>query len=613
MKKLNIELKQNYKQFKAGSKYTLEGDLIILSGINGSGKSQLIDILDRFQPTTQKISSNTELKKHMIDTVIDIDGDKLERTDIFKRTFKENSDIKNTILPTPKNSVWNKEEAWKTLSNYSLWNNNVSEYSKSKAMVIKILKAHNISPLWTMVAVGDYRLNISKERFEEILPDNFVWEKDDLFSNRIENLFFEFAAKRHDEQACLGRKNGGFDNDEYIKNAPWTMLNQVFEVLHFNYRFKKDYEFETPNLKEVPMIYPILSNGKIDQQSPRELSDLSDGEKSIISLTFALINEAHRPIEKLLLLDEFDNTLNPSLVEALFKVIEEYFIKKDVMVIMTTHSPATISLAPDYASFYELFKQDNASPKILQVQKEEYTELKIANKEFYDKITNQENRIEELEKKNSELESLKSKQKPLVIAEDQYTEIYKIAYLKLHDIEFNQNNVHEKFDANASFEICWQAGSGGVAGLINCTNLNYIQKSIVGLFDYDREGVEKYKGCKNFNALDEGDKNTGIYKKRKDYECYALLLPVPDRLSNYVQKIHNEDTANNYFEVEHYLPKEFIENSKCFKRKTILGQDLYVCRKDMKKDLWKDLINLEKDKFQDFTILFNKINELLKL
>ena len=612
MKKIKIELKQDYKQFKIGSKYILEGDLIILSGVNGSGKSQLIDILNKLQPTTQKISSNTELKKYLINVDIDIDEKKLKRTNIFKRTFKENTYIENTTLPTPKNSVWNKEEAWKTLSNYSIWNNDNIEYSKSKAMIIKLLEEHNLSPVWTILGIGNYKLNVTKEQFEKILPDNFVWEKDDLFSNRIENLFFEFAAKRHDEQARLGRKNGGFDNNKYIENAPWTILNNIFKILKFNYRFKKDYEFETPNLKEIPMIYPILSNGELDEKSPRKLSDLSDGEKAIISLTFALINEEHRPIEQLLLLDEFDNTLNPSLVEALFKVLEEYFIKKGVMVIMTTHSPATISLAPEYASFYELFKQDDDSPKILQVRKEEYTELKVANKEFYNKIANQRERIEELEKKNLELEKLKNISKPLVIVEDRYTEIYKIAYLKLKNIEFNKDSVHEKFADNADFEICWQEGSGGVAGLINCSNLDYIKKPIIGLFDYDREGVEKYKGCKNFNDLHEANKNTGIFKKRKDYECYALLLPVPERLNNYVQKI-NEDIANNYFEVEHYLPKEFIENNSCFKSKTILGQNLYVCKKDKKNDLWRDLINLEKEDFKDFTLLFNKINELLKL
>ncbi len=61
-----------------------------------------------------------------------------------------------------------------------------------------------------------------------------------------------------------------------------------------------------------------------------------------------------------------------------------------------------------------------------------------------------------------------------MIVEDYYTEIYKIAYLKLKNIEFNKEKIHEKFDANANFEICWQEGSGGVAGPINGSNLDLL-------------------------------------------------------------------------------------------------------------------------------------------
>ncbi len=581
MKELTIELNQDYKQFKNSFKQTLKGNLIILSGINGSGKTQLMDILTMSSTDFEE----KQVEKNKIKCNISIDGKAINNIDIFRRSFKDNIKIENIRLPEPKNTLWHKEQGWKYYSNENLWNTNSKNFSKSKKLIEEALSNEGCFsiPKFDISMPNNTKIEVTEEQFKNILPNTFVWEEDDLFLNKINEIFYDFAVKRHDEKARLGMLNGGFNNEEYIKNAPWTILNEIFESLKFNYRFKKDYEFETPNFKEAPNLFSVNSRNEINTKSPRLLSDLSDGEKSIISLTFALLNEKRRPIEKLLLLDEFDNTLNPSLVEALFRVLEEYFIKKGVMVIMTTHSPATISLAPEYASFYELFKQDDDSPKILQVQKEEYTELKIANKEFYNKITNQRERIRELEKKNLELEKLKNSLKPLVVVEDYYTEIYKIAYLKLNNIEFNQSNIHEKFDTNANFELCWQEGSGGVAGLINCVNLGYIEKPIIGLFDYDREGVEKYKGCKNFKDLHEDNKNTGIFKKRNDYECYALLLPVPERLNNYVQKI-NEDIANNYFEVEHYLPKEFIENNSCFKSKTILGQNLYVCKKDKKNE-----------------------------
>ena len=287
------------------------------------------------------------------------------------------------------------------------------------------------------------------------------------------------------KKAVLGEKNGGFKNKEYIKDAPWTILNEIFKKLKFNYRFKEDYEFETPNFKEPINLFSVDSSGKLDTNFSRLLSSLSEGEKSIISLTFALLNEKRRPIEKLLLLDEFDNTLNPSLIEALFKVLDEYFISKGVTVVMTTHSPVTISLAPENATFYELFRQDNESPKILQVQKEEYTELKIANKEFYDKILDQQSRIEELKEKVEQNNKMLTANKILFV-EDEYTQIYKIAWLKLHGYSPTEENLETLFTSNASFDIFSKANKDSLKGFLSNPFMDeWKNKKIVGLFDFD--------------------------------------------------------------------------------------------------------------------------------
>ena len=45
MKKLDIEILETYKLYEKGTSYSLDGDLIVLSGINGSGKSQLLQII----------------------------------------------------------------------------------------------------------------------------------------------------------------------------------------------------------------------------------------------------------------------------------------------------------------------------------------------------------------------------------------------------------------------------------------------------------------------------------------------------------------------------------------------------------------------------------------
>lgn len=54
LKRLDINILKPYKLYKGDTKYHLEGDLIVLSGINGSGKSQLLKILS--QSTNESIS-----------------------------------------------------------------------------------------------------------------------------------------------------------------------------------------------------------------------------------------------------------------------------------------------------------------------------------------------------------------------------------------------------------------------------------------------------------------------------------------------------------------------------------------------------------------------------
>ena len=84
MKNLSVQLNQNYKSFKSGFNVALEGDLIILSGVNGSGKSQLIDII------SQRESQGS---RKGISATIKINGVQITRNDILHRSFKDNVNV----------------------------------------------------------------------------------------------------------------------------------------------------------------------------------------------------------------------------------------------------------------------------------------------------------------------------------------------------------------------------------------------------------------------------------------------------------------------------------------------------------------------------------------
>lgn len=112
MNKISIKLNQDYKQFKKDFAIDLNGSLIIISGVNGTGKTQLIDILSRsqvFSPTVSRI----DLAKYAINSDVKINDCDISKVLVSRRSFKDNIKINNTILPDPKNVLWHKDEAWK--------------------------------------------------------------------------------------------------------------------------------------------------------------------------------------------------------------------------------------------------------------------------------------------------------------------------------------------------------------------------------------------------------------------------------------------------------------------------------------------------------------------
>jgi hypothetical protein len=75
-----------------------------------------------------------------------------------------------------------------------------------------------------------------------------------------------------------------------------------------------------------------------------ELNSLSSGEKILMALCLSSFNQylgRRRP--RLLLLDELDAVLHPSMVSALIATLKSSFVEHGTKVIMTSHSPMTVA------------------------------------------------------------------------------------------------------------------------------------------------------------------------------------------------------------------------------------------------------------------------------
>ncbi len=414
MKSLSINLNQDYKSFKSAFAVELKGNLIILSGVNGSGKSQLIDII------AQRESYGN---KKAISATVKLDTHQISRNDVLRRTFKENDNVPELTHAGTETITSHKNNAWNAYSSYLLNYNDehLWDYKESSERAKQIL----------VDKYGEQKFSnkqITQTEFKYTLQSDFVWKSDDVFTNFIGELFFNYALDVYDGKAKSGETGTKF-NPSTLPEPPWKQLNDLFLELEFEYRFKDDYFVKNLQINEQPLLFQIKNDGTIDENEPRKLADLSDGEKAIISLSFASLSGVEYENKKILLLDEFDANFNPSLTEIFYKIIDQYFVSKGILVVIATHSPTTISLAPDIASFYEVFKCNSASSeRILPVQKYDYTELEIANKTFYAKIADQVGRIAELEKQKEELEKKiieRNKQaKPIIYVEGEIDEAY---------------------------------------------------------------------------------------------------------------------------------------------------------------------------------------------
>ena len=528
MKKLSVKLNQDYKSFKTGYSFELEGDLVILSGVNGSGKSQLLDIIRQQWPNESKNPSvpfplPINNSKGPIEATIEINSQRVLSKDIIFRSFRENINIAEIKTRGVQKVINDRKELWNAYDKYKLdsTRKELEQYQgiskKGKGMLIDKYGIEKFNSL-------------TEKEINQLDLSDFSWEGDDsdIFSNYIGDLFLIHAKKVFDGHF----KNGKNFDLPSVGEPPWKKLNNIFSEFGFEYRFKNgidDYridDIDRNKLNEDPKLYQLKEDGSIDDSDSRNLADLSDGEKALIMFIFASITNSNNANKKALLLDEFDAVFNPSITEVFFEIINKYFVEKGILVIIATHSLATISLAPEGTSFYEVFSKNKSKERILPVQREEYSDFGRVTSQYYEKTKNQIKRVEELQEKEKELERLKNNiskiSKETVFVEGPTDVLYiKKAYelygkkLKLDDFEL---------------QIIGRETSGGTK------NSNNVALKKAGEVYRDNPGVLKNK---ILLLNDPGEKIAeGIY----DGKVYIRGIPPGEgRIKNGIENLFEED------------------------------------------------------------------------
>ena len=349
--------------------------------------------------------------------------------------------------------------------------------------------------------------------------------------------------------------------------------------------------------------------------------NISAGEACIITMFGEILRQAdnlgkYSDISGIVIIDEIDKHLHIKLQKEILPRLFGVF--PNIQFILSSHSPfVSMGLANNLPMRSKII--DLSGGKGIEITPQENP----LYEEVYQMMLNENEQYKKM------YEALKASRKEYkLLVEDSYAQIYKIAWLKLKGIDFDKDNLDVVFDNNADFEIISGNDCSGIAGLLNAKSTDiYKGMKIIGLFDYDKEGSEKFYQLKEgFNKKDIlGSLSSGFYKTKTtafdDTKIFALILPVPKRLHCLISRSQNGENKiwagdgmfANYVEIETLLPVSYLQTSEGYELNNICGTDYYKAKDKNKKSLWKDLILQDKEVFSDFIPLFKAIHSLFEL
>ena len=121
--------------------------------------------------------------------------------------------------------------------------------------------------------------------------------------------------------------------EEPKNDEPWERIDRIFQDCNLQIRIDR------ANLNACVEFI------KYPDDKLLKISDLSSGEKVAFTLALWTWGSTTGQKTEVLLIDEFDAHLNPSIAEKFIEIIQKYFVDYGVQVFMTTHNPSTIVYA----------------------------------------------------------------------------------------------------------------------------------------------------------------------------------------------------------------------------------------------------------------------------
>ena len=183
-----------------------------------------------------------------------------------------------------------------------------------------------------------------------------TWGRSEIFQQSFGRLFVAYrdlklANLLAELKVSKGETAAFLTDEEFTREygpAPWDFVNTSLMEGGLDFIIDRPPEFDYAPFQ------PTLTKCSTGTQIP--FSSLSSGEKVLMSFAFCVYYSNDRRQlavqPKVLLLDEIDAPLHPSMSKNIINTIVKVLVNSfDIKVIATTHSPSTVALAPEDSIF----------------------------------------------------------------------------------------------------------------------------------------------------------------------------------------------------------------------------------------------------------------------
>lgn len=360
---MSLQVNQSFKSIQRGSVDGVElKPFTVLTGQNGAGKSNLLESLHNGS---------------VVDSTLG------EVPPEQKRIFRLGELLAAAEGPAQGSSY---KEPWANLFNNLLqWGQQVRTQPALSDNPIEAEKWGEQqvlnAKLLSRSAIDRMKAETSKTLFEMSVDDlkrhaPLIAGVKDPFASSIAEVFLSYAQRRtandmaqwRQETKGQGTSLTDQEFEQRFGQPPWLLLDETLALVELPYTFVPPPEESEQINYEVTLLDA--------SQQPIKPADLSSGERVLLAVAMSLFTGSSMSeaieLPKLLLLDEADASLHPSMVKSLLTVIEEIFVKQyGVRVVITTHSPTTVALAPSDS----IFVMSRDSPRLKQATTDEALKL----------------------------------------------------------------------------------------------------------------------------------------------------------------------------------------------------------------------------------------------